>query len=82
MNFLLYFSEHNSFQDQNATRSTEVEFEWYENEYEIPFTAKTLKEAQAIARDKCDSSSGVFNVYDRNKQQLIFTEETAWKLLQ
>lgn len=75
MKFLLYFSEHNSFKDENAVRSLEESDGWFENEYKIPFEAGTLEEAKKIASYKCDSSSGVFNVYDGNKQQLIFTEE-------
>lgn len=74
MKYILYFSEHNSFIDENAIRSNQESDGWYENEYEIPFTAETLEEAKQIASDKCDTSSGVFNVYDGNRK-LIFTEE-------
>lgn len=73
MKFTLYFTEHNSFKDENAIKSHEEKDGWYENEYEIPFTADTLEEAKETAHYKCDSSSGVFNVYQNNK--LIFTEE-------
>ena len=73
MEYILYFSEHNSFKDDNAVRSNEEDDGWFENEYEIPFTAETLEEAKEIAQEKCDTSSGVFNVYQNGK--LIFTEE-------
>lgn len=74
MKYLLYFTEHNSFIDDNAFKSSQEDDGWYENEYKIPFEANSLEEAREIAYDKCDTSSGVFNVYDSNNN-LIFTEE-------
>ena len=74
MQFVLHFSEHNSFRDKDAFKSTQESDGWFENEYRIPFEARTLAEAKKIAHYKCDSSSGVFNVYDNNNN-LVFTEE-------
>lgn len=74
MNLILHFIEHNSFKDTNAIRSAEQGDGWFENEYEIPFTADTIEQAREIAYEKCDTSSGVFNVYDEQRN-LMFTEE-------